>query len=341
MGASEVPVRSTLRPLFGSLLALALTLTAATGCRAQDKGSRTPDPSLQRELPKVEVPPPKEGQTYARCLVFGDMGTGRRDQKKVAEAMAARARAEPIDFMITTGDNFYPSGVTAADDPKWDAYIWKVYDQESLNVPIYPSLGNHDHQGKVQAQVEHSKRNPRWRLPATYHTYTIPLGPDASAQFFVLDTQTLGDEQVAWLDRELAASKATWKLVYGHFPLYSHSIRGHSGGMIRRLEPTLVKHQVDLYLAGHDHTLEMLKPVKGVNYVVSGGGGGPDMSYAVTWNDEETLFAATGGGFVALRLGKDELVLEFIRLDAKTQWAHVIPRRGVGPAPGTERLGPY
>jgi tartrate-resistant acid phosphatase type 5 len=188
--------------------------------------------------------------------------------------------------------------------------------------------------GSVQAQVEHSKVNPRWRLPATHHTFTVPLGSDGSVQFFVLDTQTLGDQQVAWLDRELAASKATWKLVYGHFPLYSHSIRGHNGGMIRRLEPTLVKHKVDLYMAGHDHTLEMLRPVKGVNYLVSGGGGGPDMSYAVTWHDEETLYAATGGGFVALRIGKDDLVIEFIRLDAKTQWCHVIPRPGA-------RLGPY
>ena len=73
--------------------------------------------------------------------------------------------------------------------------------------------------------------------------------------------------------------------------------------MIEKLEPLLVKHKVDVYFAGHDHTLEMLKPVKGVNYVVSGAAGGPDKAYNVTWSDD-SFYAATLGGFVACRASK-------------------------------------
>jgi hypothetical protein len=39
------------------------------------------------------------------------------------------------------------------------------------------------------------------------------------------------------------------------------------------LEPLLIEHKVNLYLAGHDHDYERFKPVQGVQYIVSGGGG--------------------------------------------------------------------
>ena len=54
-------------------------------------------------------------------------------------------------------------------------------------------------------------------------------------------------------------------------------------------------------------------------------GAGPDKAYAVEWSDE-SYYAATLGGFVFIRASTDELVVEFVRLDAKTQYAHVIAK---------------
>jgi hypothetical protein len=69
----------------------------------------------------------------------------------------------------------------------------------------------------------------------------------------------------------------------------------------------------------------MLKPIGGVYHVVTGGGGGPDMAYGVEWTDE-SYYAATLGGFTLLRVGKSEIVVEFVRLDGKTQYAHTITK---------------
>ncbi|MBX3470703.1 MAG: metallophosphoesterase [Planctomycetes bacterium] len=316
-------------------LAAAIVLAGAA-CMAQDEARRrTFDPAAGRDLPPVVVPPAKEGVTYLRALVMGDWGTGRPSQRDAAAAMATRARQEPVDLIITTGDNFYPRGVTSTDDPQWKTKFEDVYTDPALQVPIYPSLGNHDWMGDVEAQVAYSQTNPRWRLPARYHAKRFPADGEALLELFVIDTQALlmreaDPEQREWLDRALGRSTARWKVVVGHHPIHSHGRHGSSRAMAERLEPLLVKHQVDLYMAGHDHTLEMLRPVQGVHHLVSGGAGGPDMSYAIEWTDD-AYYAATGGGFVALRIGPDELVIEFLRMDGRTQFAHTLIKGASGP----------
>lgn len=131
------------------------------------------------------------------------------------------------------------------DDPQWKTKFEDVYADPALQLPIYPILGNHDHKGNPQAQVEYSQRNKNWRMPAQYYTFT--------------------------------------------------------------------------------HTLEMFKPIDGVYHVVSGAGGGPDMAYGVAWSDA-SYYAATLGGFTLFRVGKNEIVVEFVRLDGKTQYAHTITK---------------
>ena len=36
------------------------------------------------------------------------------------------------------------------------------------------ALGNHDRRGNIEAQIEYSKRNPRWVLPSRYYAFEIP-----------------------------------------------------------------------------------------------------------------------------------------------------------------------
>ena len=59
------------------------------------------------------------------------------------------------------------------------------------------------------------------------------------------------------LDRELAiAREDEWKIVFGHYPC--HSGGGHGGyqSMREQILPTMNAHNVDFYLAGHDHNLQ-------------------------------------------------------------------------------------
>ena len=307
-------------------------LLACTACGAIVHAAPPLDPALTHDIPPFTIPPVVPGAVYERLIVIGDMGTGRPDQYKVAVAMAQRAKSDHVDFILTVGDNIYENGVSSVDDPQWKSKFEDVYADPALQLPIYPSFGNHDHRGNPQAQVEYSQRNKNWKMPALYYTFTHTLGDDTTVQYFAIDSDPIqqagGDsaEQLTWLDAELAKSIARWKIVFGHHPLYSNGEgHGDNEAMIAKVDPLLAKHHVDIYLCGHDHTLEMLKPIGGVYDVVTGGGGGPDMAYGVDWTDE-SYYAATLGGFALLRVGKSEIVVEFVRLDGKTQYAHTITK---------------
>jgi hypothetical protein len=132
--------------------------------------------------------------------------------------------------------------------------------------------------------------------------------------------------QLDWLRRSLSESDARWKIVFGHQPLYSHNPwRGASPNFIERLEPILVENGVDLYLAGHDHFLDMMKPIRGIHHVTSGGGSGDDEPYEFEQTDE-SYYVATGGGFTLFRVTRDELVIEFVDLEGVTQYTHVLEK---------------
>ncbi len=290
------------------------------------------DPAATHEIPPFAVPAVKSDVAYERFIVIGDMGTGGSGQANVAAEMANRAKENGLDFWLTTGDNIYPHGVESVDDPQWATKFEQAYADSSLQVPIYATVGNHDHRGSVQAQVDYGRRNKNWKMKAAYYTFTRTLADGTKIQFFAVDMYPVHKEypgvaaQLAWLDKELAASDARWKIVFGHYPLYGHHpTRGHNKVIIANFEPLFVKHGADIYFAGHDHTLEMLKPVNGVHYVISGAGGGPDIAYNVKWTDE-SYYAATLGGFVLCRISKDELVIEFVRMDGKTQYARVLTK---------------
>ena len=309
-----------------------LVLMTCTACGAVCNAAQPVDPARTHPIPPFTIPPVVPGAAYERFIVFGDMGTGRPDQYIAAEAMAQRAKSDHVDFLITVGDNFLPDGVSSVDDPQWKTKFEDVYKDRSLQIPIYPSLGNHDWKGNPQAQVEYSQRNKNWKMPAIYYTFVRTLGDGTSVQFFAIDSDPIqrlfGDagEQLTWLDAELGKSTARWKIVLGHHPLYSHGDKhGNSAVMIAKVGPLLSKHHVDLYLCGHDHTLEMFKPIGGVYHVVSGGGGGPDIAYGVDWREDD-IYAATLGGFTLFRVSGSEIVVEFVRLDGKTQYAHTISK---------------
>jgi len=272
---------------------------------------------------------------------MGDMGTGREDQKKVAAAMIQQAKSDSLNFILTVGDNIYEKGVTSADDPLWKSAIEDVYNDPALMVPIYASLGNHDHYGVVEAQLEYAKKNKRWKMPGRYYTFIRTLADMTDVQFFAIDTYPITNEKAAekypvepqleWLDKALGESKARWKIVFGHHPLYSHVEKPREierQAMIRQVEPLLIKHKVDLCLFGHDHTLEMLKPVNGVNHVITGASAGPDKAYGVVWNENEAFYASTGDGFTFYRVSKNELVIEFVRMSGETQFVHVLNKSG-------------
>ena len=63
---------------------------------------------------------------------------------------------------------------------------------------------------------------------------------------------------VQWLEASLASSKARWKIVIGHHPLWSTAgSKFQQARSLRRLILPALCRYADLYLAGHEHTLEV------------------------------------------------------------------------------------
>lgn len=250
-----------------------------------------------------------------RVLAFGDFGTGSADQKRVAEGMRKQA---PYDFGITLGDNFYERGINRVDHPRWESRWEALY--SSMDIRVYATLGNHDYDDSAspKAEMERSSQSRTWCLPKP--SYTFIAGP---VQFFAVDTDPIERKlgsvtaELAWLEEALEKSTATWKIVYGHHPVYTNGDHGEQIGFIPeikdRLLPVLRK-RADVYMAGHDHDLQALKPDGGVWFFVSGGGG-QDTRPLLTSACRQ--WARSMHGFTVLEAEEEKLTVRFFDADGQ------------------------
>lgn len=58
------------------------------------------------------------------------------------------------------------------------------------------------------------------------------------------------------LDHELGKEESDWKIVFAHYPCYSAG--GYPGfdSVRNKVLPIMEKHNVDIYVTGHDHNLQ-------------------------------------------------------------------------------------
>jgi tartrate-resistant acid phosphatase type 5 len=273
-------------------------------------------------------------------LALGDWGRGGAfHQQDLADQMAAYALKTPIRFVVSTGDNFLEYGVKSASDPLWKRSFESVYSAQSLMVPWYVVPGNHDYRGSVEAEIQYGKTSPRWRMPDRYYTVSEPIGHTSTLQLFFLDTspfvgsyrspvsitKVAGQDpkvQLAWLDKELSASTAAWKIVVGHHPVYSAGEHGNTAELIRDVEPLLEKYHVQAYLNGHDHDLQHLRDGP-VNYFTSGAGSKTNKG----GHDLRTLFSrGNTSGFMAFSLTPERMTVTVVDLNGTVLYSTSVAR---------------
>lgn len=271
-------------------------------------------------------------------VAIGDWGRDGKDgQKENAVQMGETAAKLHSRFVLSLGDNFYDYGVKSLTDSQWKTSFEDIYTAPSLRTPWYVALGNHDYKTSVQAQINYSKTSDRWRMPARYYTWTETVDEKTTAQFFCIDTspfilayraagQSYGDvskqdpkKQLPWLEKELSASKAPWKIVFGHHPVYSAGTKhGDTAELVVNLKPLLEKYGVQLYLAGHEHDLQYLRDGGPVHYFVSGAGS----DVRGTGKNARTIFSnGEISGFLALRLTAISAHAEFIDRNGRALYA--------------------
>jgi hypothetical protein len=238
-----------------------------------------------------------------RVVGIGDFGTGSSAQRDVAAAIVRMGAARKFDFGLTVGDNFYPSGMTGTDDPRWRDWWEALYGP--LGITFYPTLGNHEWYSDDGAAAEIAYRSPSWRFPSPYYTFTA--GP---VQFFGIDTTEVSEAQVLWLEKAIGASTARWKVVYGHHPIFAPERDASAGSYMKytqaRLWPVL-RGRVDAYLCGHQHAMARMDARDGVHFFMSGGGGAPLGKVAA--RAPGAAFAQSAFGFLTLEADASRMVV--------------------------------
>jgi tartrate-resistant acid phosphatase type 5 len=204
-----------------------------------------------------------------------------------------------------------------------------IYNDPALMCPWYAVLGNHDHDGNINAQMEYTKVDPRWRMPARYYSTSERLGDGSSADFFFLDTTTIvenmwgfanDDAQLAWLEQALAESRAGWKIVVGHHSVFSGDKHGNDAVLIKYVKPLFDRFGVSAYLNGHDHILQHVV-VDEVHYLTCGAGAKSRPAARI----DGTLFAASELGFLAASLTPAALAIAFVDATGNSLYEAAIP----------------
>lgn len=247
-------------------------------------------------------------------LAFGDFGDGSESQRQVAAMMREHHAKRRFDFAVTLGDNFYSDGMVSPDDERWKTWWSDLYDP--LNIPFYATLGNHDwgHPNSPAAEILFTARSPSWRMPSAYYTFTA-----GSAQFFALDTDVISEAQLLWLTAALDASRARWKIVYGHHPIYSHGQHEDNNLKIDQLLPVL-RDRADIYLAGHDHDMQHLRPEGRLHFFIAGSGGKLRPIEA----GPQSLFAKSANGFAVLEIHAEKLQVTFVSVGGEELYRYEI-----------------
>jgi len=220
-----------------------------------------------------------------RFAVFGDYGVNNSNEQSVADLV----KSWSPDFIITAGDNSY--GSTAIDDnvgKYFSDYIGNYtgsYGSGSPTNQFFPSIGNHGYSdgGGISAYLSY------FTLPGAgvassntsgkEHYYDFVQGP---VHFFALNSNSQESDgnnssstQANWLQTQLSASTAMYKIVYMHHPPYSSS-SNHGSQTV--MQWPFEDWGATAIFAGHDHTYErILRDDNGdskmVSYFVTGLGG--------------------------------------------------------------------
>lgn len=271
-------------------------------------------------------------------IVMGDWGrNGENYQKEVAAEMGKAAHDLDASFVVAVGDNFYPYGVASVQDYQWISSYESIYTAQSLHVRWYVVLGNHDYITNPDAQVEYSKISSRWTMPSRYYSKTFNINSDTAQKVLMvfMDTDPIEKQlrgqahdsikypagaveaQMKWVEQELAASKATWKIVVGHHPLYTGGWRADikdTRNMRAFLAPVFKKYGVELYICGHEHHQEYTLPPGNTHYVISGAA---SESRPAALNKVGGKFISEKQGFSTFSITPNEITVQFIDYKGK------------------------
>jgi hypothetical protein len=207
---------------------------------------------------------------------IGDYGINSDGERQVA----ALVKSWAPDFVITLGDNNYPSGGADTIDTNIGQFFHELiggysghYGCAPRDNQFFPALGNHDlltAAGKPYFDYFQLPGNERYYDFVRGAVHLFAIDSDGSEP----DGNTATSAQAMWLKAKLAASTTRWQVVYMHHPPYSSGAHGSTA----ELQWPFAAWGADLVLSGHDHMYERIV-ADGITYVVNGLGGAANYAF--------------------------------------------------------------
>lgn len=270
--------------------------------------------------PAFAVQNPEPGGSI-RFVLVGDTGTGDARARRVAAAIRRYAEAAPVSHLFFLGDNVYEDGNARSIGPRFlDVYhgvfalgmrthaalgnhdVQRCRDAGRRPVP---------RDGSAYARtpgcwVDEHLGTPEFGYRDAFRYYSVEILAEAGSrssadhdvgraplvEVFVLDTNTLGAEQqrlasgtdeaqLSWLPGALGRSRARWKVIAMHHPMYApercrwlvFGCRGDDRVLRAELEPIFRQHGVHAVFQAHQHFYARMTPQHGIRYFVTGAGG--------------------------------------------------------------------
>ncbi|XP_047176800.1 purple acid phosphatase 17-like isoform X2 [Vigna umbellata] len=266
-------------------------------------------------------------------LVVGDWGRrGSYNQSQVAFQMGKVGEKYDVDFVVSTGDNFYDNGLISEHDNAFEESFTKIYTAKSLQKRWYSVLGNHDYRGDAEAQLSPvlRKMDSRWlclrsfivdsELVEIFFVDTTPFVQEyfTEPKEHKYDWRGIGPQKpyvnnlLKDLELALGESTAKWKIVVGHHAIRSVGHHGDTQELVEKLLPILQANNIDFYINGHDHCLQHISDTESpIQFLTSGAGSKAWRGDIKQTNLRGLNFFYDGQGFMSVKFTQTDATFEF------------------------------
>ena len=256
--------------------------------------------------PDVEANPDAE-------VVFGFVGDSRGGYDIWAQ-LSDQIKQRTPDVLLFSGDAV-TIGLTQYE---WEEFLGAA-EPLLATTPIVITNGNHE-ANAVNFYSQFALPGDQENFGFTYGFSRVFVANDSPD-----DPSHLTDTIPTAMDADFTDhASARWKLLMHHRPMWSSGTRHGSNTMLQAAwGPIVDEHKLDLVLNGHEHQLEISKPLRagavqtsnadGTVYVVAGGAGADLYGFGTPgfWSEyiESTHTASV------IRVRRDQLTLESFRPD--------------------------
>lgn len=209
-----------------------------------------------------------------RIWVLGDSGTGTINQFNVRDAYYNYTGTRHTDLWLMLGDNAYNDGT----DQQYQDKLFNVYGDMLRKSVMWSTLGNHDGYS-ADSTTQTGPYYAIHTLPKLAEAGGVQSGTEAyysfdygNIHFVCLDSTDTGRSangtMANWLKSDLQQNTKDWLIVFFHHPPYSKG--SHDSDTEKALKemrenfgPILESYGADIVLAGHSHSYERSRFIRG------------------------------------------------------------------------------